>query len=196
MKYKYHICDVFTDIGGNQLAVLPEAEGLSSAPCRTSPGSSISPRRPSSCPPSTAIRAGSASSHPPARSPSPDIPTWAPLHPGHGGGNRARRTENQDPLRGKSGAGRPSRSISEREACCGASWPPRRQSPSVARLPLAMRRPPCPCSLKTSSSPTNRRRRRWAALSHGRGQGSCHPLTSPGKKSGRHGGPHRPGSHS
>jgi predicted PhzF superfamily epimerase YddE/YHI9 len=31
MRYRYHICDVFTDVrfGGNQLAVLPEAEGLS-----------------------------------------------------------------------------------------------------------------------------------------------------------------------
>ena len=31
MKYRYHICDVFTEtrFGGNQLAVLPEAEGLS-----------------------------------------------------------------------------------------------------------------------------------------------------------------------
>ncbi len=30
MRYKYYICDVFTDqrFGGNQLAVLPEAEGL------------------------------------------------------------------------------------------------------------------------------------------------------------------------
>jgi trans-2,3-dihydro-3-hydroxyanthranilate isomerase len=32
MRYHYYICDVFTDVrfGGNQLAVLPEAEGLSS----------------------------------------------------------------------------------------------------------------------------------------------------------------------
>jgi trans-2,3-dihydro-3-hydroxyanthranilate isomerase len=32
MKYRYYICDVFTDnrFGGNQLAVLPHAEGLSS----------------------------------------------------------------------------------------------------------------------------------------------------------------------
>ena len=32
MKYRYYICDVFTDtpFGGNQLAVLPQAEGLSS----------------------------------------------------------------------------------------------------------------------------------------------------------------------
>ncbi len=32
MRYRYYICDVFTDIrfGGNQLAVLPEAAGLSS----------------------------------------------------------------------------------------------------------------------------------------------------------------------
>ena len=32
MRYRYHICDVFTDtrFGGNQLAVLLEAEGLSS----------------------------------------------------------------------------------------------------------------------------------------------------------------------
>jgi trans-2,3-dihydro-3-hydroxyanthranilate isomerase len=32
MRYRYYICDVFTDVrfGGNQLAVLPEAEGLSS----------------------------------------------------------------------------------------------------------------------------------------------------------------------
>jgi trans-2,3-dihydro-3-hydroxyanthranilate isomerase len=31
MRYRYYICDVFTDVrfGGNQLAVLPEAEGLS-----------------------------------------------------------------------------------------------------------------------------------------------------------------------
>ena len=31
MRYRYYICDVFTDtrFGGNQLAVLPEAEGLS-----------------------------------------------------------------------------------------------------------------------------------------------------------------------
>ena len=31
MRLKYYICDVFTDtrFGGNQLAVLPEAEGLS-----------------------------------------------------------------------------------------------------------------------------------------------------------------------
>jgi trans-2,3-dihydro-3-hydroxyanthranilate isomerase len=31
MHYRYHICDVFTDtrFGGNQLAVLPEAQGLS-----------------------------------------------------------------------------------------------------------------------------------------------------------------------
>jgi len=31
MRYRYFICDVFTDIrfGGNQLAVLPEASGLS-----------------------------------------------------------------------------------------------------------------------------------------------------------------------
>ena len=30
MRYRYYICDVFTDVrfGGNQLAVLPEAEGL------------------------------------------------------------------------------------------------------------------------------------------------------------------------
>ena len=30
MKYQYYICDVFTDtrFGGNQLAVLPQAEGL------------------------------------------------------------------------------------------------------------------------------------------------------------------------
>ncbi len=30
MRYRYYICDVFTDtrFGGNQLAVLPEAEGL------------------------------------------------------------------------------------------------------------------------------------------------------------------------
>jgi trans-2,3-dihydro-3-hydroxyanthranilate isomerase len=32
LRYRYHICDVFTDtrFGGNQLAVLLEAEGLSS----------------------------------------------------------------------------------------------------------------------------------------------------------------------
>ena len=31
MRYRYYICDVFTDtrFGGNQLAVLPEADGLS-----------------------------------------------------------------------------------------------------------------------------------------------------------------------
>ncbi len=31
MRYRYYLCDVFTDVrfGGNQLAVLPEAEGLS-----------------------------------------------------------------------------------------------------------------------------------------------------------------------
>src|SRR3954471_22850508 len=31
MRYRYYICDVFTDtrFGGNQLAVLPEAAGLS-----------------------------------------------------------------------------------------------------------------------------------------------------------------------
>ena len=31
MRYRYFICDVFTDtrFGGNQLAVLPEAQGLS-----------------------------------------------------------------------------------------------------------------------------------------------------------------------
>jgi trans-2,3-dihydro-3-hydroxyanthranilate isomerase len=31
MEYRYYICDVFTDVrfGGNQLAVLPEARGLS-----------------------------------------------------------------------------------------------------------------------------------------------------------------------
>src|SRR4029077_10735237 len=31
MRYRYYICDVFTDtrFGGNQLAVLPEAQGLS-----------------------------------------------------------------------------------------------------------------------------------------------------------------------
>ena len=31
MSYRYFLCDVFTDrrFGGNQLAVLPEAEGLS-----------------------------------------------------------------------------------------------------------------------------------------------------------------------
>ena len=31
MGYRYYICDVFTDtrFGGNQLAVLPEAQGLS-----------------------------------------------------------------------------------------------------------------------------------------------------------------------
>ena len=31
MRYRYAICDVFTDVrfGGNQLAVLPHAEGLS-----------------------------------------------------------------------------------------------------------------------------------------------------------------------
>src|SRR6478672_3256172 len=31
MKYRYYICDVFTDtrFGGNQLAVLPQADGLS-----------------------------------------------------------------------------------------------------------------------------------------------------------------------
>ena len=31
MEYRYYICDVFTDtrFGGNQLAVLPEAHGLS-----------------------------------------------------------------------------------------------------------------------------------------------------------------------
>ncbi len=30
MRYRYYICDVFTDtrFGGNQLAVLPEADGL------------------------------------------------------------------------------------------------------------------------------------------------------------------------
>ncbi len=33
MRYQYYICDVFTDVrfGGNQLAVLPSAEGLNSA---------------------------------------------------------------------------------------------------------------------------------------------------------------------
>ena len=32
MRYRYYICDVFTDtrFGGNQLAVLPQAAGLSS----------------------------------------------------------------------------------------------------------------------------------------------------------------------
>src|SRR5215813_9136597 len=34
MKYRYYICDVFTDTrsGGNQLAVLPQADGLSKQP--------------------------------------------------------------------------------------------------------------------------------------------------------------------
>jgi len=33
MRYRYYTCDVFTDtrFGGNPLAVLPEAEGLSAA---------------------------------------------------------------------------------------------------------------------------------------------------------------------
>ena len=33
MRYRYHICDVFTDtrFGGNQLAVLPDAQGLTAA---------------------------------------------------------------------------------------------------------------------------------------------------------------------
>src|SRR5215469_12681221 len=36
MKYLYYICDVFTDtrFGGNQLAVLPQAEGLSTQQMR------------------------------------------------------------------------------------------------------------------------------------------------------------------
>ena len=31
MRYRYYLCDVFSDVrfGGNQLAVVPEAEGLS-----------------------------------------------------------------------------------------------------------------------------------------------------------------------
>ena len=106
MKYKYHICDVFTDtrFGGNQLAVLPEAGRAVEChhaghrpgvqflrddlrPARRArqylPGPHLHTR------PRDPLRRTSQRGH--------------RLHPG--GGNRARRTENQDPLRGKSGAG-------------------------------------------------------------------------------------------
>jgi len=66
MKYTFHIVDVFssTPFGGNQLAVLPDAAGISTEGMQRLLANSISAKRPSSCR-RTILRArvGCASSH-------------------------------------------------------------------------------------------------------------------------------------
>jgi len=51
MKYTFHIVDVFssTPFGGNQLAVLPDAAGISTEGMQKMLANSISAKPPSSC---------------------------------------------------------------------------------------------------------------------------------------------------
>jgi hypothetical protein len=63
VKYRYYTCDVFTEtrFGGNPLAVLPQAEGLSQQQMQRSRASSTSPR-PRSCFPRRRVRRATSGS--------------------------------------------------------------------------------------------------------------------------------------